>query len=49
MTDGKPTVLVLMGGPDAEREVSIASGNEVVRALRERDRFEVVARVIVAT
>ena len=46
MTDGKPTVLVLMGGPDAEREVSIASGNEVVRALRERDRFEVVARVI---
>ena len=35
-----------MGGPDAEREVSIASGNEVVRALRESDRFEVVARVI---
>ncbi len=46
MTYGKPRVLVLMGGPDAEREVSLASGEEVVRALRDGCRFEVLARVI---
>ena len=29
----RPRVLVLMGGPDAEREVSIMSGTEVAKAL----------------
>src|SRR2546422_4297982 len=42
----KPPVLVLMGGPDAEREVSINSGTEVAAALRESGRFAVVDRVI---
>src|SRR5690554_2344255 len=39
-------ILVLMGGPDAEREVSIMSGREVAAALRESARFRVVDRVI---
>jgi D-alanine-D-alanine ligase len=35
MTDfGK--VAVLLGGPSAEREISLLSGNAVVKALRER-------------
>jgi D-alanine-D-alanine ligase len=42
----KPTVLVLMGGPDAEREVSLNSGREVAAALRSDGRFTVVDRVI---
>ncbi len=45
----KPTVLVLMGGPDAEREVSLNSGHEVAAALRAfggGGRFNVVDRVI---
>jgi D-alanine-D-alanine ligase len=42
----KPTVLVLMGGPDAEREVSLASGREVAAALRSHGAFDVVDRVI---
>ncbi|MHC4108012.1 MAG: D-alanine--D-alanine ligase family protein [Planctomycetota bacterium] len=46
MTDSKPTVLVLMGGPDAEHDVSIMSGGEVAQALRDSGRFEVVERVI---
>ncbi len=37
----KVRVLVLMGGPDAEREVSINSGTEVARALRASAAFEV--------
>lgn len=40
------TVLVLMGGPDAEREVSLASGREVAHALRAGVRFNVVEQVI---
>jgi D-alanine-D-alanine ligase len=44
--DLKPTVLVLMGGPDAEREVSINSGTEVAAALRASNRFHVVDRII---
>ncbi len=40
------TILVLMGGPDAEREVSIMSGREVAAALRKSARFRVVDRVI---
>ncbi len=35
-------VLVLMGGPDAEREVSIMSGTEVAKALRARPEFDVL-------
>jgi D-alanine-D-alanine ligase len=42
----KPTVLVLMGGPDAEREVSLNSGREVAAALRASNQFNVVDRVI---
>lgn len=40
------TVLVLMGGPDAEREVSIMSGREVAAALRERGEYRVIEQVI---
>jgi D-alanine-D-alanine ligase len=39
-------VLVLMGGPDAEREVSVMSGREVATALRKTRRFTVVEQVI---
>jgi D-alanine-D-alanine ligase len=42
----KPRVLVLMGGPDAEREVSIMSGTEVARALNEGGAFEAVPLTI---
>jgi len=42
----KPTVLVLMGGPDAEREVSLMSGREVAGALRESGRFAVNEQII---
>ena len=34
-------VAVLAGGPDAEREISIISGSEIARALREHGAFEV--------
>ena len=30
----RPVVVVLMGGPDAERDVSLMSGREVAAALR---------------
>ncbi len=46
MTTGRPTVLVLMGGPDAERPVSLMSGREVAQALRDRGRHRVLERVI---
>jgi len=39
-------VLVLMGGPDAEREVSLMSGAEVAKALASTGRFEVAELVI---
>ena len=39
-------VLVLMGGPDAERDVSIMSGTEVARALREHGAFDVTEMLI---
>lgn len=42
----RPRVLVLMGGPDAEREVSIMSGTEVAKALEAGGAFEVVARLV---
>lgn len=42
----KPVVLVLMGGPDAEREISVLSGREVAQALRRTGRFEVVEKTV---
>ena len=36
-----PKVVVLMGGPSAEREVSLSSGRECAAALREKN-YEVV-------
>ncbi|MBM4101283.1 MAG: D-alanine--D-alanine ligase [Phycisphaerae bacterium] len=39
-------VLVLMGGPDGERDVSIKSGQRVAAALREAGGFEVHEQVI---
>ena len=44
--ESMPRVLVLMGGPDAEREISIRSGSRVAAALRESGRFTVEERVI---
>ncbi|MCP3902319.1 MAG: D-alanine--D-alanine ligase [Planctomycetes bacterium] len=41
-----PTILVLMGGPDAERDVSLKSGAEVAGALRATPEMNVVERVI---
>ena len=41
-----PRVLVLMGGPDAEREISIRSGSRVAAALRESGGFAVEERII---
>src|SRR5262245_31919145 len=41
-----PTVLVLMGGPDAEREVSLMSGNQVAQALRATGRFRIIEQVL---
>jgi len=40
------SVLVLMGGPDAEREVSMRSGGMVAQALRNAGGFEVHEQVI---
>lgn len=42
----RPSILVLMGGPDAERPVSILSGTSVAEALRASNRFEVIERTI---
>jgi D-alanine-D-alanine ligase len=44
--DRPTSVLVLMGGPDAEREVSLRSGAEVADALQQSGRFRVTARAI---
>ena len=46
MTDDRADVLVLMGGPDAERDVSIMSGKEVAQALRDSNQFNVLEHVI---
>lgn len=46
MTQQQPTVLVLMGGPDAEREVSLMSGSEVAAALRECGAYRVIEQII---
>jgi D-alanine-D-alanine ligase len=45
-TSSAPTVCVLYGGPDAEREVSIDSGSAVAQALRDDGRYTVVEQVI---
>ena len=41
-----PRVLVLMGGPDAERDVSIMSGTEVAKALESTGAFNVTALTV---
>lgn len=46
MTQPQTTVLVLMGGPDAERDVSLMSGKEVAEALRQAGRFDVIEQVV---
>ncbi len=46
MKTNRPAVLVLMGGPDAEREISLLSGREVAQALRECGRFRVLEHVV---
>jgi D-alanine-D-alanine ligase len=46
MATPAPSIVVLLGGPDAEREVSLMSGAEVAAALRAAGGFEVVERVI---
>lgn len=43
---GRLRTLVLMGGPDAEREVSILSGEQVVAALRQAPDLDVVPMVV---
>lgn len=45
----KPRVVVLMGGPDAEREVSLMSGTQVAKALTDSGEFEVVPMTVVRT
>ena len=42
-----PRVIVLMGGPDAEREVSLMSGAQVAKALADSGAFDVVPMTIV--
>ena len=37
-----PTVAVIMGGPSAEREVSLDTGRACAAALREKNLYEVV-------
>ncbi|MCH8825026.1 MAG: D-alanine--D-alanine ligase [Planctomycetes bacterium] len=46
MTIDRVNVLVLMGGPDAERDVSIMSGKQVAQALRDSNKFNVLEHVI---
>lgn len=45
----KPRVAVLMGGPDAEREVSLMSGAQIVAALEASGSFDVVPLTILRT
>jgi D-alanine-D-alanine ligase len=47
-TAAAPIVLVLMGGPDSERAVSLQSGRAVAEALAAGGRFTVSARTIEA-
>jgi D-alanine-D-alanine ligase len=43
---GRPSVLVLGGGPDAEREVSLNSARAVAAALKQTGRYTVVEQTI---
>ena len=45
----KPTIAILMGGPDSERDVSIRSGNAIATALSQSSMFEVQKCVIEKT
>ena len=42
----KRSVTVLMGGPDAERDVSISSGIAVTKALQQSNKFDVKSMII---
>ncbi|MCY0899757.1 MAG: D-alanine--D-alanine ligase [Firmicutes bacterium] len=44
--DRKPRVIVMMGGPSSEHDVSLASGAQVLAALRGTGLYEVTALVI---
>lgn len=46
VVSARPTVLVLGGGPDAERDVSIVSSRAVAQALMDGGRFEVHYQLI---
>jgi D-alanine-D-alanine ligase len=46
MPPHQPTILVLLGGPDAERAVSLMSGAAVAEALMQTGRFRVIDRII---
>ncbi len=46
IVSSRPTVIVLGGGSDAEREVSIESSASVAQALRESERFGVRCEII---
>lgn len=41
-----PTVTVLIGGPDAEHDVSIASGTAVAKALEQSEKFNVKLELV---
>ncbi|MFO0828944.1 MAG: D-alanine--D-alanine ligase [Phycisphaerales bacterium] len=45
-SEGRIRTLVLMGGPDAERDVSLMSGEQVAAALRQADDIDVVPLVV---
>ena len=46
MTSERSIIAVLMGGPDGEHDVSLASGASVAEALRKADRETVIEHVI---
>jgi D-alanine-D-alanine ligase len=45
----KVRVVVMMGGPSSEHDVSLASGSQVLQALQSQDEFDVSALVISRT
>lgn len=49
MSSSHPVIAVLMGGPDGEHQVSLASGASVAQALRDADFGTVVEHVIPPT
>jgi len=40
------TVCVLMGGPDAERQISIQSGQSIAAALKKSNKFNVIEKIV---